>query len=593
MTDTFVIDYHLHAGIVANPDGTLAATLHNCVGVAGPGLTTDGLLDKALHFPSGASLTSHPLATSIDSQRFCVRVVFRSTAPVSAREMLFATLGPACMVHLLPATGRGDFRLACAVRNVRNGWGGIDSGDRLDLKVGQWTTVELVYDVDTLALFVDDALVAITALPQGALPKAAGPVSVGIDVDQAHSPFSGDIALIRLSRGVRESLQPALDNARTGPEWQLGLKQNTLLPSFTLGNQQRDFTFDAESGMFLVRFDNVTIGYGPGMPGAYAIYGVIRTRWERAKIKARLGALVSDESNGRAHGVRWNAFQRGAIYWSANTGAWEILDRPYIDYERLGASISVLGLPVSAPTVIGGGTEQRFQRGMLYQRTGTGRAYEVHGAIVTHYLDSGGPGKWGFPVSDEEDVLESGTGLIAPPATGAKQSRFERCTIFWSANTGAHEVHGAILAAYAAAAGAGLPNNDRSNGLGLPLSDETDFPAWAGFGRYTPLSTAAPSEWRGDMRLSFIQDQARHGPDRGGEGLGSGENDLTSKISIRANGAAFFAREPGDGAFDGDNTHDLDYLIDHLFVPNDPEFTHCPPSPSGMRMVDWVAETTT
>jgi len=62
--------------------------------------------------------------------------------------------------------------------------------------------------------------------------------------------------------------------------------------------------------------------------------------------------------------------------------------------------------------------------------------------------------------------------------------RFERCTIFWSANTGAHEVHGAILVAYAAAGGAGLPNNDRSNGLGLPLSDETDFPAWAGFGRY-------------------------------------------------------------------------------------------------------------
>src|SRR4029434_11297803 len=107
MADTFVIDYRLHAGAVANPDGTLPATLHKCVGVAGPGATTDGLLDKALHFPSGASLTSHPNAASIDAQRFCVRAVFRSTAPVSARAMLLATQRPGCLLHLLPSDASG------------------------------------------------------------------------------------------------------------------------------------------------------------------------------------------------------------------------------------------------------------------------------------------------------------------------------------------------------------------------------------------------------------------------------------------------------------------------------------------------------
>jgi hypothetical protein len=574
MADTFIINYRLHAGTVTNPDGTLPATLHNCVGVAGPGPTADGVLTKALHFPSGASLTSNPLIALIDAQRFCVRLIFRSTAPVSSREMLFTTLAPACSLHLLPANGSGDFRVACSVRNARNAWAGIDSGARLAVKTGKWITLELAYDVDTLALFADDKLVAVTAFPQGALTSSvAGPVSVGIDVDGVHSPFVGDIALVQLTRGVRESVQLAIDDARNGGEWQLGLKKNTLLPSFNLGNQQGDFGFDYESSMFLLRFDNATIGYGSGMPAAYVIYGAIRNRWERAGIKTRLGALVSDESNGRARGVRWNAFERGAIYWSRDSGAWEVLDRPYLDYERMGGSISAIGLPVGPPSIIPSGTEQRFQRGMLYQRGGALRAYEVHGAIVTHYLDTGGPGTWGFPVSDEQDVLQGGTGLLAPPVTGAKQSRFERCTIFWSANTGAHEVHGAILNAYTAAGGAGLPNDDLTNGLGLPLSDEADIPAWAGFGRHNTFEHGS-IVWNGantrvcpvfKIKLGTVQTEED-------EGWGQGENDLYFKISVHANGAEVFsAREPGDGSFGGDNTHDLDYLIDRFFVPSDPE----------------------
>src|SRR6185436_14862127 len=158
--------------------------------------------------------------------------------------------------------------------------------------------------------------------------------------------------------------------------------------------------------------------------------------------------LVSDESPGRADGSRRSVFENGSIYWSTATGAWEIVGRPAIDYEQLNASLSVLRLPIGAPEKIPGGTMQRFQGGRLYYKNGATRAYEVHGAILDQYLATGGPANWGFPVSNEEAVLQAPSTLLAPPPTAARKSRFEwdGTTFLWSQEAGAHEVHGAIAA---------------------------------------------------------------------------------------------------------------------------------------------------
>ena len=328
--------------------------------------------------------------------------------------------------------------------------------------------------------------------------------------------------------------------------------------------------------MRLQHFANATIGHGTGLPGAFEMHGAIRDRWEHTRGLAKLlGPLVSDEADARAAGSRRSLFEHGAIYWSGGTGALEIYGRPYIDYEQMGGSISVLGLPVAAPERIAGGSVQRCQGGRLYFRNGATRAYEVHGAILDRFLATGGPAAWGFPVSDEEDVRLSPSTMIAPPPTGARQSRFEwqNTSFLWSGATGAHQVQGAIRDAFVNAGGPGVPNNSQFNGLGLPITDEADVPIWAGFGRFNAFQDGG-IVWKGGaarvcpaflIKLGLVQTEED-------EGLFQGQNDLYFRINLSRNGTTVFAaRVPNRGAFGGDNSHDLDLLIDHLVVPNDPE----------------------
>lgn len=126
-------------------------------------------------------------------------------------------------------------------------------------------------------------------------------------------------------------------------------------------------------------------------------------------------------------------------------------------YASLGGAKSVLGKPSGGEYAIGSGRGQNYTGGRIYWTSSTG-AHEVHGTILTRYLNAGGPtGFLGFPTSDE---VASGKGRV---------NTFTGGNIFWSSGTGAHSVQGAILVEYRAMGGP-------SGALGLPTSDETKTP---------------------------------------------------------------------------------------------------------------------
>jgi uncharacterized protein with LGFP repeats len=84
----------------------------------------------------------------------------------------------------------------------------------------------------------------------------------------------------------------------------------------------------------------------------------------------------------------------------------------------------------------------------MHLKSGASKAFEVHGAILAKFLSSGGTGAWGYPVSNEGDVM-SGSAAIG------RTSEFEKCTIYWSASSGAFEVHGDIRDRYRSVGGPG------------------------------------------------------------------------------------------------------------------------------------------
>ena len=66
-------------------------------------------------------------------------------------------------------------------------------------------------------------------------------------------------------------------------------------------------------------------------------------------------------------------------------------------YDRMACSP---GLPKSAEVGVAGGRRQKFQDGVIYFSTATG-AHELHGPVLVHYRERGGPGgRLGFPISD-------------------------------------------------------------------------------------------------------------------------------------------------------------------------------------------------
>src|SRR5439155_1236641 len=149
-------------------------------------------------------------------------------------------------------------------------------------------------------------------------------------------------------------------------------------------------------------------------------------------------------------------FQGGTIYWSPSTGAHEVHGAILGEWGSLSWERSFLGYPTSDEAATAqSGRYNSFQDGFILWSAASG-AHEVHGAILSEYAAIG----WqtsglGFPVTDE-----TGT----PDGVG-RYNHFQYGSIYWTPQTGAHEIHGAIRNEWASMGW------ERSV-LGYPTTDE-------------------------------------------------------------------------------------------------------------------------
>jgi SpoIID/LytB domain protein len=184
-----------------------------------------------------------------------------------------------------------------------------------------------------------------------------------------------------------------------------------------------------------------------------------------------LGPAVGPESD--AVGGRYRSYQRGAIYWSAATGAAEVHGAVLDKYAQLHWEWGLLGFPATDElgTPDGVGRFNAFQRGSVYWTPRTGAA-EVHGALRDAWGSLGWErGVLGYPVGDEGGLSD-----------GGRLSPFERGSMLWSPASGAHELHGAIGQRWRQLGA------ERSV-LRYPVTDETVTPD--GAGRYNHFQSGS------------------------------------------------------------------------------------------------------
>jgi hypothetical protein len=156
---------------------------------------------------------------------------------------------------------------------------------------------------------------------------------------------------------------------------------------------------------------------------------------------------------------RFNRYHRGAIYWAPRTGGQEIEAKSPIHdkWKSLGGAGGFLGSPISPERTAadGVGRYRRYQGGSIYWSPQTG-AHEVHGAIRDKWTNLGSESGYGYPITDE---------VVAPDGRG-RYNHFEGGrSIYWTPQTGAHAIFGAIRGKWA---DLGWENGR----LGYPTTDE-------------------------------------------------------------------------------------------------------------------------
>jgi uncharacterized protein with LGFP repeats len=168
---------------------------------------------------------------------------------------------------------------------------------------------------------------------------------------------------------------------------------------------------------------------------AHEVHGWIREKWAELGGEAGfLGAPVTDET-GTPDGIgRYNHFQGGSIYCTPDTGAHEVHGEIRNKWMELGWERSFLGYPLTDETTTpdGIGRYNHFQGGSIYWTPETG-AHEIHGEIRNKWAELG----WersalGYPLTDETPTPD-GVGRL---------NDFQRGSIRWHPDTGAQEVYG-------------------------------------------------------------------------------------------------------------------------------------------------------
>ena len=163
--------------------------------------------------------------------------------------------------------------------------------------------------------------------------------------------------------------------------------------------------------------------------GAWDISGAVGNKWLQSGAEhALVGYPTSSEFRGLKNGGSYQQFQIGRIYWSPDTGAYPISGSIGNKWLQSGAEHALVGYPTSSEFrgLKNGGSYQQFQIGRIYWSPDTG-AYPISGGIGNYWKTNGAEkGTLGYP-----------TGTEKSDGSGRMYQEFEGGKVYWTATKGA------------------------------------------------------------------------------------------------------------------------------------------------------------
>lgn len=172
--------------------------------------------------------------------------------------------------------------------------------------------------------------------------------------------------------------------------------------------------------------------------GAHEVHGLIRDKWASLGWEqGELGFPRTDEFTAPDNQGKYNLFEGGSLWYHPQTGnAFLVKGSIYSKWSQLRRGMGVLGYPVTDETSTpdGRGRYNHFQNGSIYWTPQTG-AFEVHGLIRYKWSQNNWErGVLGYPVSDEGQT---------PDGMG-RYNHFEGGSVYYHPDFGTNIVRGAI-----------------------------------------------------------------------------------------------------------------------------------------------------
>jgi uncharacterized protein with LGFP repeats len=244
-----------------------------------------------------------------------------------------------------------------------------------------------------------------------------------------------------------------------------------------VGNKDGD-VFEVGGG-YGQKFSDGKIFFTP-TTGAHLIYGAILDKYESlgGPADSDLGFPNIDEVAGlvssKSRVSTFSASDKPAIFWTADTGAWAVRGAINAAWDKLGGSAGVLGVPTEDEHYDGDLVTQKFTGGSVSWNRVSNTFTTDPAALADKLAGLEVPmdpttminlawrttGGLGGPLGARQgDQTPVGDGGAAQGYAGGK--------IFYSPQTGAHAVTGAILSKYESIGG---PTGD----LGFPVGTEVD-----------------------------------------------------------------------------------------------------------------------
>ncbi|MBF6270984.1 hypothetical protein IU460_25145 [Nocardia farcinica] len=202
-------------------------------------------------------------------------------------------------------------------------------------------------------------------------------------------------------------------------------------------------------------------------PAPYYVCGAIRVKYDSlgGPNSFLLWPTSEELTNPDGYGKR-SHFQNGPIYWSGATGAHPVVNSFLNRWGLHGYEAGWLKYPTTDEILLpDGGRRQEFEGGVIYVafQNAVGSAIR-NGAIREKYNSVGGlePGGTllGYPIQDQ---------IGLPPDNQGQMARFQNGVIYWSSETGAHIVHGEILARWE-------DSGYEQGTFGYPIGEQTAGP---------------------------------------------------------------------------------------------------------------------